>query len=88
VAPAAHRGNGIGRIGAEYHELQIDSDLRRSETRAVDCVHGLGHVGDELVNVVGIEFAHRLRHAQQARVAHFQDFTNGHATKHTGAAKA
>jgi hypothetical protein len=66
-------------VEAEDHHLQVDADLRCRQAR---------HPGAAMVSnrsatsacSSGVSKAdHRLRHAQQARVAHLQDLVHGHA---------
>ena len=74
------RGFGIAHVAleAEDHQLPVDADLGRRETRAVGGVHGVEHVGDQCVHRKGTEFRDRFCLAQQARVAHAQNFVHAH----------
>jgi hypothetical protein len=36
------------------------------------------HVGDQVVQLGRVKSAHGLGHAQQSRVTHLEDFSNGH----------
>ena len=63
---------------SEDHQCQVDPDLRRGQAGAASRVHGLEQVGDQRAHGRGVEFTHGLGDAQQARVAHLENFTNGH----------
>ena len=82
---ARHRRRlGIARVdvlGAEDHQLQVDADLRRRQAGAVGGVHGVEHVGDQQVDSSRVECGHGLGHAQQARIAHLEDFTDCHGSR-------
>ncbi|MCY1374547.1 hypothetical protein D9M69_618960 [compost metagenome] len=78
---------GVARVGhaaAEDHHLQVHADLRRGQARAVGGGHGVEQIGHQLVQLGGVERGHGTRHAQQARVAHFQDGLNGHGAEMDG----
>jgi hypothetical protein len=49
-----------------------------AEVEAVAGAHGVEHVGHQQMQRVGVEFGHALGDAQQAFVAHFQNFTHCH----------
>ncbi|MNT31175.1 hypothetical protein D3C72_1670000 [compost metagenome] len=65
-------------LETEDHQLQVHADLRRGQADTADAFHGLEHVVDQLPQLRAVE--HFGRHwrgdAQQAFIAHFQDFTN------------
>ncbi len=76
-----HRlGLGVARVvlDAENHDLQPDADLRRRESGAVERRHRIAHVGEQRVQLGGVEFRHRLRAFEQTRVAHSQYISNRH----------
>ena len=67
----------LSRDPAEF-KLQVDTDLRRRQARAVGRVHRVEHVGHQRVQLGDVEGLHRLRDAQQARVAHLENLTHAH----------
>lgn len=63
---------------AEDHQLQVYPDLGRGQPGTVDGTHGLEHVVHQLRQFRRTELRDRLRLAQQARVAHFEDLACCH----------
>jgi len=68
----------IGLVTAKNHHLQIDPDLRRGQSSAVGRMHGVEQVNDQAMERGGVKGLHRLGQAQQARIAHFENFTHRH----------
>jgi hypothetical protein len=54
---------------AKDHELQVHPDLRRRQPSALCGLHRIQHVRHQAMQGVGVEFGHRLGHAQQPRVS-------------------
>jgi hypothetical protein len=67
-------------LEAENHHAQAHPDLRCSEARPIEIAHGVPHIGEQIFELRGAEFAHRLRHRQQARIAHFENFAYCHGS--------
>ncbi|MDT4875218.1 hypothetical protein FQZ97_1105680 [compost metagenome] len=65
-------------LEAEDHQLQVDTDLRRSQTDTAGVAHGVEHVVDQVLQLGAAEqlLRHRRRNAQQALVTHLQDFAD------------
>ena len=63
---------------SENHHRQVDPDLRRRQACAVGIVHRVEQIDDECLQRRRIEDLHGLRDAQQARVAHLENFADGH----------
>ncbi|MNY61319.1 hypothetical protein D3C86_1979880 [compost metagenome] len=65
-------------LETEDHQSQVDTDLRRRQAHATDAFHGLEHVVDQLPQLGAVEHLGRNRrsNAQQALIAHFQNFTD------------
>ncbi|MNQ76847.1 hypothetical protein D3C85_916960 [compost metagenome] len=65
-------------LETEDHQLQVDADLRSSQANAPHAFHGLEHVIDQLPQLGAVEHfgRHWRGNAQQALIAHFQNFTN------------
>ena len=75
-------GIGISRIvhEAEDHDPQGHADLRGRDARAAVSLHGIPHVAEELIQLGRRNITHRLRHLQQAGIAHSKYFANCHGS--------
>ncbi len=65
-------------LEAHDHDCQVHADLRRGEADAFGGCHRLEHVPDQCIEIRAVESKHGFRDAEQARVAHFQNFMDGH----------
>src|SRR5205807_1462674 len=59
-------------LDAEYRNLKADTNLWRSQTRAIKRLHGLPHILNQGMERGCAEVLDLLGHLQQARVTHFQ----------------
>ena len=61
----------------DHDDLLVDIELRGSQADPRGCVHGFGHVIDQLSGF-GIDFLHAPGGLVQPRVGVLQDLQNGH----------
>ncbi len=55
----------------DHRDLFTDPDLRRGQTYALGCIHGLPHIGNELIQFFGAEVNDLFRFLFQHRITVF-----------------
>ena len=75
-------GLGIGIPGilldAEDHNPQVDADLRRGKPGAIEMLHRVPHIPQQLLELGRSEGLDRLGDREQARITHLEDFAYCH----------